>query len=118
MSGKLLLFGFDTLPELLPVHGAMAKLGVEVVAVPRKDYLVTMEKLLHGEHGAYAGGPLGGRMAVLCDIAQRDMALDALRAAGVGTDCLKAVLTAHNRKWSAVQLYGELQRERESFRRK
>ena len=80
--------------------------------------ILTMEKLLRGEHGAYAGGPLGGRMAVLCDIAQRDAALDALRTAGVGPDCLKAILTAHNRKWSAVQLYGELQRERESFRGK
>ena len=118
MKETLLLFGFDTLPELLPVHGAMAKLGVEVVAVPRRDYLVTLEKLLAGEHGAYAGGPLGGRMAVLCAITQRDAALDALRIAGVGPDCLKAVLTAHNRKWSAVQLYGELQRERESFRGK
>ena len=118
MKETLLLFGFDTLPEILPAHGAMAKLGVRVVAVPRKDYLVPLEKLLCGEHGAYAGGPLGGRMAVLCDIAQRDAALDALRAAGIGVDCLKAILTPHNRKWSAVQLYGELQRERESFRGK
>ena len=118
MKETLLLFGFDTLPEILPVHGAMAPFGVEVVAVPRRDYLLPLEKLLAGEHGVYAGGPLGGRMAVLCNIAQRDAVLDALRAAGVGTDCLKAILTAHNRKWSAVQLYGELQRERESFRGK
>ena len=118
MKETLLLFGFDTLPEILPVHDAMAKLGISVMTVPQKDYLLPLEKLLAGEHGAYAGGPLGGRMVVLCDVAQRDAVLDALRAAGVGPDCLKAILTAHNRKWSAVQLYGELQRERESFRRK
>ena len=35
----------------------------------------------------------------------------ALRQAGLDTDCLKAVLTAHNRGWNAVQLYGELLRE-------
>ena len=60
----------------------------------------------------YAGGPLGGRMVVLCGLEdQMDQLLPALARAGIGRECLKAVLTPHNRGWSAVKLYGELLRE-------
>ena len=60
----------------------------------------------------FNGGPLGGRMVVFCGLEdQMDALLPALRQAGLDTDCLKAVLTAHNRGWNAVQLYGELLRE-------
>ena len=30
-------------------------------------------------------------------------------------ECLKAVLTAHNRGWNALTLYAELQRERQAM---
>lgn len=112
MNGTLLLFGFDLLPKILLVHGVMVRLGIKVLVVPRKDYQVSMEGLLAGEHGDYDGPALGGRMIVLCDVAQLDEALDGLRSAGIGPDCLKAVLTKHNRKWNACQLYAELLRER------
>ena len=112
MNGVLLLFGFDLLPKILLIHGVMVRLGIKVLVVPRKDYMVSMENLLAGEHGDYDGGSLGGRMIVLCDVAPLDEALDALRSAGIGPDCLKAVLTEHNRKWTARQLYAELLRER------
>jgi len=41
-----------------------------------------------------------------------DALLPALHKAGAGPECLKAVLTSHNRKWNAVTLYAELLRER------
>ena len=44
-----------------------------------------------------------------------DTLLSALRLAGVGTECLKAVLTAHNRNWDAVRLYSELMREHQAM---
>ena len=51
-------------------------------------------------------------MLVFCDMDEELHAvLASLREAGIGTDCLKAVLTEHNRTWDAVQLYGELRRE-------
>ena len=44
-----------------------------------------------------------------------DGLLPALRQAGVGADCLKAVLTSRNRSWNALQLYGELLREHQAM---
>ena len=46
---------------------------------------------------------------------QVDCLLPALRQAGIGRDCLKAVLTPHNRTWTAVKLYQELLREHQAM---
>ena len=111
MSGKLLLFGFDTLPAILAVEAAAGPLGAEIVPVARTDYNKTLAVLAGldtapGPAQPYAGGTLGGRMIVLCGMDdQLDALLPALAGAGVGPDCLKAVLTPHNRTWNAVTLY-------------
>ncbi len=56
---------------------------------------------------------LPGRMAVLCGLDNElDVLLAAFSDAGAGPTCLKAVLTRHNRAWSASRLYMELSRER------
>lgn len=121
MSGKLLLFGFDTLPAILAVEAAAGPLGAEIVPVARTDYNKPLAVLAGldvapGPVQPYAGGTLGGRMIVLCDMeAQLDALLPALSRAGAGPDCLKAVLTPHNRSWNAVTLYTELLRERQAL---
>lgn len=122
MSGKVLLFGFDTLPAILAVEAAAKPFGAEIVPVARGDYGKSLAVLAGLEKRAVsAGGTAGapvGRMMVLCGLEDRlDALLEALRQAGVGQECLKAVLTPHNRKWSAVKLYGELQREHQALRR-
>ncbi len=121
MSGKLLLFGFDTLPAILAVEAAAGPLGAEIVPVARTDYNKTLAVLAGldtapGPAQPYAGGTLGGRMIVLCGMDdQLDALLPALAGAGVGPDCLKSVLTPHNRTWNAVTLYTELARERRAI---
>lgn len=115
MEKQLLLFGFDTLPAILAVRCAAEKLGAEVVSVGRGDYETPLEELLGGKAGAdsSASFPLGGKMILLCGLENRvEEVLEALAAAGVGRDCLKAVLTPHNRRWTARHLYHELQREK------
>ena len=92
MSGKLLLFGFDTLPAILAVEAAAGPLGAEIVPVARTDYNKTLAVLAGldtapGPAQPYAGGTLGGRMIVLCGMDdQLDALLPALAGAGVGPD--------------------------------
>ena len=57
-------------------------------------------------------------MIVICGMEpQLDTLLPALSNAGAGPDCLKAVLTRHNRSWNALTLYTELLRERQALQR-
>lgn len=128
MSGKLLMFECNSLTLAIAVDRAMAELNVEVVPVARKHYNQTLEDLAdawsevydeNAELEPYTGSALGGQMMVLCDLDDRvDPVLAALRSAGIGIECLKAVLTAHNRTWDPVKLYRELQRENQAMRGK
>ncbi len=124
MKEKILLFGFDSLPAILAVEAAAGPFGAEVVPVARTDYNKTLAVLAGldtapGPMPPYAGGPLGGRMLVLCGLEKRlDGLLPALAGAGAGPDCLKAILTDTNRGWSAVGLYSELLREHQAMGRR
>ena len=121
MSGKWLRFGFDSLLNVLALEAAVGSLGVELVPVARTDYNKTLAVLAGldaapGPVMPYSGGSLGGRMIVFCDLEdQLDTLLPALRKAGPGPECLKAVWTPTNRGWSALTLYAELQRERQAM---
>ena len=121
MSGKLLLFGFDSLLNVLALETAVGPFGAEIVPVARMDYNKTLAVLAGLDADVapvmpYSGGPLGGRMIVFCELEDRlDMLLPALRKAGAGPECLKAVLTPSNRNWSALKLYGELLREHQAL---
>lgn len=121
MDKKLLLFGFEDLPFILAVGAAAGPLGAEVVPIARQDYgcrLAALAGLESKTAQPYAGGPLGGRMIVLCGLEdQIEEVLSALRQAGVGPDCLKAVLTPHNRNWTPLVLFSELRREHEEMRK-
>ena len=124
MSGKILLFGFDSLLNVLALENAVRPFGVELVPVARQDYHKTLAALAGLDAAPrmvipYAGGPLGGRMLVLCQLEkQLDALLPVLRSAGDGPECLKAVLTPHNRNWNPVMLYAELLREHKEMQGK
>ena len=80
------------------------------------DLIHTKLDTADGPVQPYAGGPLGGRMLVLCGLDDRlDELLPALNRAGAGPECLKAVLTDRNRAWNALALYQELSRERRAI---
>ena len=88
MSRKLLLFGFEELPTILAAAAAAGPFGAEVVPVARQDYNKPLAVLagLDDDPGTvlpFNGGPLGGRMVVLCGLEdQVDCLLPALRQAG------------------------------------
>lgn len=119
---KVLLFGFETLPEILAVNAALQPFGAKVVSVPKSDYHQTIGVLAGldkrpAEVQGYKGGLLGGKMMIFCHLEKElDDILAALRKGGIGKECYKAVLTAHNRNWKAVNLFGELMRERQNLK--
>ena len=121
MSGTVLLFGFDSLLTILALEAAVGPLGGEVIPVARGDYNKPLAVLagMDAEETPglpYAGGPLGGRMVVLCGLdGKLEELLPALARAGAGPDCLKAVLTPHNRSWTPIRLHAELLRERQAM---
>ena len=88
MSAKLLIFEFNKLLTALEVHRALEPMEVEVAPVPRKHYNKTLEDILdpwseiyddEAEPDDYTGDPLGGQMAVLCDVNDKlDEVLSAL----------------------------------------
>jgi len=123
MDGKILLFGFESLPEIAALGKAAKPFGADVVPVAKQDYHKTLGVLagldpVSDESRPYLGGPLGGRMLVLCGLNEKmDALLPVLRGAGAGPECLKAVLTEHNRRWNPVALYGELVREQQEMRK-
>ena len=123
MKMAILMFGFESLPEILAVVSVAKRFEADGVAVHRADYhqplgaLAGLDKKT--EQQPYTGSALGGKMLVLCGLEQElDGVLDALRQGGIGTNCLKAVLTPSNRKWNALKLYTELAEERRSFEKR
>ena len=88
---KVLLFGFETLPEILTVAGIVQQFGGEAVPVAKENCGLTLEALAQGKTGRESGVPIGGKMLVFCGLERElDGLLAALRQAGVV--CLKAVL--------------------------
>ena len=97
---KILLFGFDALPEILTAAGIARRFDAEAVTVSREGCGLTLAALSQGQTAGGAGLPVGGKMMVLH---------------GAGIVCLKAVLTPSNRNWTPGRLYQELERERRAM---
>ena len=120
----ILLFGFDDLPSIAAMGGVADRFGAQLRPVLRAEYNKTLGVLAgvqkaKSEPLPYAGGPLGGRMLVFCGLeAQLDELLPAIRQAGIGPECLKAVLTEHNRAWNVLALYAELWDEHQTLSRR
>lgn len=121
MEKKILLFGFEDLPTILKLQKAVAGAGAEVVPVGRSDHGKTIGALAGldtAPAAPYTGPALGGRMVVLCVPMEEVQALLPLLNGAGAAGSLKAVLTPHNRGWTAAALYGELAREQREMQRR
>ena len=118
MREMLLLFGCEA---LLPrIRRALLPCKVYLRPIGAEQYGCTIGALV-SEEGAGAAAPYAGPefpepMAVFAGFFgnRMDIALAALRKAGIHIN-RKAVLTATNRQWTALQLYDELGREHEAM---
>ena len=117
---QILLFGFDDLGEIRNIETAAEGFGANIIPVSRGNCSQTLGALCGLEkyrESVSANEIPVGRMMVLCALdTQLDGILQAFSNAGCARNCLKAVLTVHNRSWTPVRLYSELRREEASFR--
>lgn len=118
--GIILLYGFEELNDILAVKAAAGPFEAEVKPVWRDGWRTPVgalagRKTRAAREGVFSG-KLGGRMMVFCDMdSQLDELLSALRGAGIGPECYKAVLTAWNQEWDGIALFAELQKERRAI---
>ncbi len=121
MNKTVLLYNFST-ERIRLVRRALAPLGCTVKGVSKKEYAQPI--------GALAGVPATplGRVAQGGDFDEEmlvmsgftgdgiDIVIGALRAGGVGSVPLKAVVTETNAEWDAASLYREIRAEHELMR--
>ncbi|BAL00770.1 hypothetical protein OBV_35710 [Oscillibacter valericigenes Sjm18-20] len=118
--GTILLYGFEELNDILAVKAAAGPFQAEVRPIWRDGWRTPIGALVGrktrpAREGVFSG-KLGGRMMVFCDMDdQMDDILPALRQAGIGPECYKAVLTAWNQEWDGIALFAELQKERRTM---
>lgn len=115
--GTILLYGFEELNDILAVKAAAGPFQAEVKPVWHDGWRTPIGALVGrktrpAREGVFSG-KLGGQMMVFCDMdSQMDDLLPALRQAGIGPECYKAVLTSWNQEWDGIALFAELQKER------
>lgn len=120
MAGTILLYGFEELTDILAVKAAAGPFQAEVKPIWHDGWRTPIGALVGrktrpAREGVFSG-KLGGRMMIFCDMdAQVDEILPALRRAGIGPECYKAVLTAWNQEWDGIALFAELQKERRAI---
>ena len=110
---RVLLFNIPAEKAAL-IRAAALRLGLTPVEIDPADFGLPLGLLL-GEAGERSPGPpesFSGEMLVMETLSAP--LLDALRREGA-TIALKAVVTEHNRGWSAARLCAELRREHEAL---
>ena len=118
---ELLLFNIQDPEKLTAIRLISLRLGLQWKEVPPEQQGMTIETLLTGEMGLPAedrGEPFSDEMLLMHALSQADFhtLLDTLRANGQSIR-LKAVVTDHNRRWTAKQLHRELCAEEEAMKR-
>lgn len=101
-------------------RSTLMRSGILTIVPDRKDYLRPLDSFLP-PFGAVKAPAFQGKLeepvVVLCGFDSGiDQVLPILATVRLGRGTLKAVLTPHNRRWNAVMLLRELQRERKAMK--
>ena len=119
--GEILLFNIKDPEKLTAIRLTALRLGIRCREVPPAQQSLTIAQLLNGiEAGKVSDQKsFDEELMLLNALPQADFQelLDVLRREGK-TVRLKAVVTEHNRNWTAVQLYHALHAEDEAFKKR
>lgn len=109
--GTILLFNIDDIQKKTAIRLIALQYGIRWVDVPQDQYNQTLEALLTGKSSAVikCNTPFQDEMMVMNGLAREAFhtLLDTLRIEGKSVR-LKAIVTEHNRKWTALRLHQEL----------
>ena len=119
--GELLLFNIQDPEKQTAIRLMSMRLGLHWRKIPPEQQGQSIEALLAGTESAAADAdlqPFTDEMLLMDGLSQSDFhsLLDTLRANGQSVR-LKAVVTDHNRKWSAHRLHREICAEEEAMKR-
>ena len=122
--GQLLLFNIQNPEKQTAIRLTCMKLGLRWREIPPEQQGKSIETLLAGTEGEETDSDLQAadtftdEMLLMDGLIQSDFhsLLDNLRLNGQSVR-LKAVVTDHNRKWSALRLHRELRAEEEAMNR-
>ncbi|MCR5089536.1 MAG: DUF3783 domain-containing protein [Oscillospiraceae bacterium] len=114
--GKVLLFNISDEKKLTAVRLTGLRFGFEVQTVLPERQSCTVEQLLRGEDGENGTPVFGDEMMLMAGLASQAFhaLLDTLRENGMPVR-LKAVVTEHNRGWTAERLHRELLAEAQAM---
>lgn len=107
--------------EMQKLEAIAGRLKVRLIEVEKEAYRQVLEDLLEQKRNPlvqkYEGKLVTESMIVMDGFSDKrlDVLLKALREAQVQLD-YKAVVTPVNRKWNAMQLYFEMEQERNRYR--
>ena len=118
---ELLLFNIDDPEKRTALHLMSLRLGLQCREIPTEQQGRTIEELLDGtavESAKSAEQPFTDELILMHALTQEDfhILLDTLRREGQSIR-LKAVVTDHNRKWTAQRLHRELCAEEEAMKK-
>lgn len=114
---KIILFQIEDSRE---IERLAANMGIRVIHAGLQTYHETIENIamerISPLTAPYQGAPLSGSLMIFCDVNEKhfNRMLFELRSRKLAVD-LKAVMTPTNKKWTVLQLYRELERERASL---
>lgn len=106
--------------DLQRLKQTAAGMKVKLYPVDRKDFYQLLGDLLDGKknplYGSYEGAAALESMIVLEGFSDKrlDVLLKALKRDGVSID-FKAVATSANRRWTVLQMYLEMEKERNAY---
>ena len=119
--GELLLFNIQDPEKKTAIRLTALRLGLSCREIPPERQGETLEALLSGEAADLAqpeGEAFADELMLMHALAQEEFheLLDTLRREGQSVR-LKAVVTEHNRKWTARRLHRELCAEEQAMQR-
>ena len=118
---ELLLFNIQDPEKKTALRLTALRLGLQCREIPAEHQGRTVDELLAGvpnEDAAVPEGSFDDEMMLMYSLGQAEFheLLDTLRREGQSVR-LKAIVTDHNRKWTALRLYRELCAEEEAMSR-